>query len=215
MLLKEIEERYSVRSFSNKRIYDRDIHEILEAGRLAPSWMNVQPWHFIVTDKQEHKDFLSVCANFQKQIKECSHIVMVLGDLTAWNNTKFSEILKEKGMNSESIQYILNDKGYNPAKHGEQLLITRTMEQCSYAISFMMIQAKFMGIDSCIIGALANELTGFKPELLHDIREKFQIPNGMFIAGLLVLGYEKEGSPVPVKKRKSFEKVVSIEEYCE
>lgn len=215
MLLKEIEDRYSVRSFSNQKICDGYIQEILEAGRLAPSWMNVQPWHFIITDKQEHKDFLSLCANSQKQIKECSHVIMVLGDLTAWNNTKFYEILKEKGMDSETIQHILNDKGYNPAKHGEQLLITRTMEQCSYAVSFMLLQAKSMGIDSCIIGAFANELTGFKPELLKDIREKFKIPNGMFIAGLLVLGYQKEGLPVPAKKRKSFEKVVSIEEYSE
>lgn len=86
------------KNFFNKKIADADMHEILEAGRLAPSWMNVQPWHFIVTDKQEHKNFLSKCANFQKQIKEASHIIIILGDLTAWNHTKFSKILQEKGL---------------------------------------------------------------------------------------------------------------------
>lgn len=213
MLLKEIEDRCSIRTFSTKKIADADMHEILEAGRLAPSWMNVQPWHFIVTDKQEHKNFLSKCANFQKQIKEASHIIIILGDLTAWNHTKFSKILQEKGLEKDGIAHLLNDKGYNPAKHSSQMVVLRTIEQCAYAISFMQLQARHLGIDSCIIGALTNELTGFNPELLQEFRETFNVPEGMLIAGLLALGYRKEGVKTPLKLRKNFENIISIEEY--
>ena len=43
-LLKLIESRKSVRKYSDKHISDEDLKKILEAGRLAPSWMNVQSW---------------------------------------------------------------------------------------------------------------------------------------------------------------------------
>ena len=48
MVLREISERYSVRNFSDRNIPDEIIRDILEAARLAPSWVNTQPWHFIV-----------------------------------------------------------------------------------------------------------------------------------------------------------------------
>ena len=55
MILKEIEERTSVRRYSDKEISENDIKEILEAGRIAPSWVNAQPWHFIAVKDNETK----------------------------------------------------------------------------------------------------------------------------------------------------------------
>ncbi len=213
MLLKEIEERCSIRNFLPDKIGEKEIKEILEAGRIAPSWMNVQPWHFIVTDKEEHKSFLSKCANFQRQIKEASHVIIVLGDLTAWNKANFGRILEEKGIDREGIVNLLEDGGYNPANRSEQMLILRTIEQCTYAISYMDLQAKHLGIDACIVGAIANELTGFSPDLAEEVRNIFKIPEGMIIIAFLALGYRKEGIITPKKKRKAFNEVVSKEEY--
>ena len=45
MELKEaIYGRRSVRKFSDKRISDEDLQEILDAGLWAPSAVNLQPW---------------------------------------------------------------------------------------------------------------------------------------------------------------------------
>lgn len=41
-MLDLIKSRKSVRKYSEKHISDEDLRKILEAGRLAPSWMNVQ-----------------------------------------------------------------------------------------------------------------------------------------------------------------------------
>ena len=41
-MLDLIKSRKSVRKYSEKHISDDDLRKILEAGRLAPSWMNVQ-----------------------------------------------------------------------------------------------------------------------------------------------------------------------------
>ncbi len=213
MIIKEITERGCIRNFSDKKISNTEIKEILEAGRLAPSWMNVQPWQFIVTDNEEHKSLLSHCANFQKQLKEASHIIIVLGDLTAWNDDKFGSILSQKGLSQEGINHLLNDKGYNPAKHSGGMRKARTLEQCAYAMAYMNLQAQALGIDSCIIGAFANEMTGFKPELLNRLREVFNLPQGVFINGLLALGYRADGIKNNPKIRKPFKDIVSIEEY--
>ena len=52
-LLELISQRKSVRNYLEKHISDEDLKTILEAGRLAPSWMNVQSWKFILVKSQE------------------------------------------------------------------------------------------------------------------------------------------------------------------
>ena len=46
--LKAIQDRRSVREFTNEPISDHDLDLILEAARQAPSGENAQPWRFIV-----------------------------------------------------------------------------------------------------------------------------------------------------------------------
>jgi nitroreductase len=47
-LLPEIVERQSIHMFSSKPIEEEKLGRILEAGRLAPSAKNRQPWRFII-----------------------------------------------------------------------------------------------------------------------------------------------------------------------
>ena len=58
MVMNVILSRKSVRKYTSQRIEDAKLEKILEAGRLAPSWVNVQPWKFIVVRNQETKNVL-------------------------------------------------------------------------------------------------------------------------------------------------------------
>ena len=49
-----IKQRFSVRKYKNESVEREKILEILEAGRIAPSAVNFQPWHFIVIQKPEN-----------------------------------------------------------------------------------------------------------------------------------------------------------------
>ena len=40
--------RGSVRAYENLPVSNQELEQILEAGRMAPSAANYQPWHFIV-----------------------------------------------------------------------------------------------------------------------------------------------------------------------
>ncbi len=56
-----IEQRYSVRSYQDKEVEKEKLVAILEAGQIAPSAVNNQPWHFIVVQKSEnHKQFSEI-----------------------------------------------------------------------------------------------------------------------------------------------------------
>ena len=56
-----IANRKSVRKYLDKHIPEEDLRKILEAGRLAPSWMNVQSWRFILVKSQETKATSKKC----------------------------------------------------------------------------------------------------------------------------------------------------------
>jgi nitroreductase len=53
--------RRSVRNFSDKEIPEDAINEIIDAGRLAPTANNLQPWEFVVvTDKPVKKKIADI-----------------------------------------------------------------------------------------------------------------------------------------------------------
>jgi nitroreductase len=51
--LELVQTRQSVRKYSSKPVENDLVLSCLEAGRLAPSASNSQPWHFIVVDEPE------------------------------------------------------------------------------------------------------------------------------------------------------------------
>ena len=53
--------RRNVRGFTDRAIPDSDLDRVLEAGRIAPSSQNNQPWDFVVvTDRQMLRDLSGV-----------------------------------------------------------------------------------------------------------------------------------------------------------
>ncbi len=56
--LELIKNRYSCRSFSNKKVEKEKIDKILEAGRVAPTAMNIQPQRILVLQDKEKLEAL-------------------------------------------------------------------------------------------------------------------------------------------------------------
>lgn len=79
-ILELISSRKSVRKYLDKHIPDEDLRKILEAGRLAPSWMNVQCWKFILVKNQETKDLLSELSIGQPQVKNADALIVCVAD---------------------------------------------------------------------------------------------------------------------------------------
>jgi len=58
-VIEAIRSRHSVRAYLAKEIPMDKLDRVLEAGRLAPSAGNIQPWHFIVVTDQQKRNMLS------------------------------------------------------------------------------------------------------------------------------------------------------------
>ncbi|MBT3271873.1 MAG: nitroreductase family protein, partial [Spirochaetales bacterium] len=52
--------RRSIKDFTDDPVSEEQISTIIEAGRWAPSWLNMQPWKFIVID--DPKVRAKICA---------------------------------------------------------------------------------------------------------------------------------------------------------
>jgi len=75
-----IRTRRSIRKFRPKPIPDEKLEIIREAGRLAPSAGNRQPWRFVVVKDPERKKNLAKAADNQMFIANAGVIIVALGD---------------------------------------------------------------------------------------------------------------------------------------
>ena len=194
-LLELISNRKSVRNYSEKHISDEDLRTILEAGRLAPSWMNVQSWKFILVKSQENKDLLSELSIGQQQVKNADALIVCVADTNAWTEANITNI---------------KNPALNPAMQCENGLLIRTMEQVVYPISYMMLTANSLGISSCIIGAFGSEITGILPDISEKAKETLGLKDGQIISTIITLGYDANPTET-VKQRKDFNEVVFLE----
>lgn len=214
MVLNAIMNRKSVRSYSDRIVEDSTIKSILEAGIMAPSWVNVQPWKFIVVRSQDKKDMLSLAAGGQKQVKNASAVICCVADMSAWEAEKFAKVMEKQGRDADVRSYILSNPTLNPSLLGEYETLLRTLEQMSYAIGYMTLRAEELGVGACIVGALANELTKSDNNTSTSVKETLGLTKKQILSTLVTLGYEKEFHSVN-KSRKDFEEVVSFEKLGE
>lgn len=83
-VLRTIRERRSTVRFKSVQVEKEKIQQILEAGRWAPSFMNRQPWEFVVVSDPEVKRQLSQIGVrvtlFSEGIKQSSAVIVVVVD---------------------------------------------------------------------------------------------------------------------------------------
>jgi nitroreductase len=74
-VLEEIQNRRTATAFLDKTIPKETLERVLEAGRLAPSAKNRQPWRFIVIKKQDLKEKVMESAYGQENVGQASVVV--------------------------------------------------------------------------------------------------------------------------------------------
>jgi len=78
-VLKAIRDRRSNVRFISTPIENEKLNAVLEAGRWAPSWTNVQPWRFIVIKDRAKKERMSsaVSTFFSLAVKDAPIVIAV------------------------------------------------------------------------------------------------------------------------------------------
>lgn len=75
-------QRFSCRSYQNKAVDEGKLYKVLEAGRIAPSAVNNQPWHFVVIQDEENRK--KICSAYKRDwLQQAPVIIVVCGDHSA------------------------------------------------------------------------------------------------------------------------------------
>jgi nitroreductase len=77
-----VQQRSSIRAYEDKPVPREKLERILEAGRLAPSARNAEPWHFIVVTAPEKRKTLSK-GRFAKFVEQAPVVIVACGDKKA------------------------------------------------------------------------------------------------------------------------------------
>ena len=208
----------SIRKWKTDPVPDDVIKALLEAGRRAPSWENAQPWRFITVSDQAVREKMKVLAFGQKTIIRAPLVIAVAGDLAVWDRDQQRKALielREAGAVQASDDIIekvfLSNPAFAPGLRGDAVAAARTLEQVTYAISFILMEATNHGLGVCIVGAFGNEFTGELSDEYAEIKETLNLPETCMLMVILCIGYP-DVSPPP-RPRKPMSEIAFRERY--
>jgi len=204
--------RHACKEFDpNRTISDEDFRFILETGRLSPSSLGYEPWHFVVLqDRAIREKLLPYTWGAQKQLPTASHYVILLSRTKAElmpDGDYVTRILKEvRGFSEEEIakrrrrnvDFLQNDFG---VWDDERLVFEWASRQTYIAMANMMTAAALIGIDSCPV-------EGFNKEKVESLLEAEGILDRSKFGVSCMVAFGYRVAPQSEKKRRPLEDMV-------
>jgi nitroreductase len=203
-----IQKRVTIRRWKPTPVEKEKITKVLEAGRRAPSWGNVQPWRFIVIQDKAKIEELAKSGSGQPHILTAPVIIVCCGLMEAFSRKMHRDSLKqliEAGVMDWPDELldnvVLGSDLFAPYRLGEQAMTIKASEQIMIAVAYMTLEAVNQGLGSCWAGAISP----------RDAHEVLNLPKSLFVHDFLLLGYPDE-DPKP-RPRKQFNDIVFWEKY--
>ncbi len=180
-LKRAILERRSVRRYTDEKISDTDINEILELGTWAPSGTNRQNWHFVVCKSSDSierlKDTMQVgMDDFQQYLQGNfpNHPKVVAGTMN---------FIKTLGGCDICVLAFIKE-----ASDEDEMV---SVQSVAAALQNMALAAHEKGIGSCWIAA---------PCFSGDAIQKEFAPEKGKLVSAMTFGYFERQSPAPPRK---------------
>ena len=197
-------ERRSTHNFDPKKtLSDKQLRDLFDLVKLAPSGYNLQPWEFLVLRDKENKQRLAKCAYNQQHIIDASATVVVLGNLDPYAHG--DEVFNDWAAKGYMTKEIAEKTKQSIRQWSSFDLTTRrvwTTRSTALGAMTLMIAAKDMGLTSC-------PMEGFDPAA---IKKEFSIPDQYEVVMLIAVGYESKPDG-PRRMRYGFEQIVHLEKF--
>lgn len=186
--------RKSIRKYLDKQIPKELIEQIIDAGRMAPSAKNRQPWQYIVLGGESKTEFLEyMWKGILREENEKALLINSKNGLVdaknTWNIMKQAPILIVVLNNNAKTPFDVVDVDGRFVEIFDTLSIGASIEN-------MLLKATEIGLGTLWV---ANTCYAYK-ELTEYLKTKQQL------VGAIVLGYADE-NPMP-RPRKSMEDIV-------
>ncbi|AOY77803.1 nitroreductase family protein [Clostridium formicaceticum] len=172
-----INEKRSVRAYTDQQVSNETIHQLLTLGTKASTGSNEQPWGFVVIQGKEE---------IQKLSEDTK--TYLLRNLDAYPYLKQYE------------SWLLNPT-YSVFNHASTLIAiygnTKShwyLYDCSLAAGNIMLAAHSMGIGTCWIGFAEHTLN------TKEFKEKYRVPSEYELVCPMTIGYMKSKLTSPERK---------------
>lgn len=201
-ILDSLRWRYATKNFDITRsISDEDLGAILEAIRLAPTSMGLQPFHVTVVADAHTKDALRDAAYRQGQVTSASHVLV----FSAKPNVKAhaERLWTVARMNGTPEKNIATMRKYYLIG---MLRAALTFSRKSWAarqsyipLGFAIMTAAQLGIDAC-------PMEGFSS---RKVAKALRLPSDLSPVALLAIGYRDPLDNVRPKYRLPMDELIS------
>ncbi len=173
--------RRSVRSFTAQPLTDGQVDLLLEAARLAPSAVNLQPTRILVVREPDDLEVVRSAAYGVGACLTAPCIMVCMADLGADAHIaeRVAELVAAKALEPLDMSSLVSGAG-----RPFQLKVGRevALMNCAIAVSHMDLQATALGLGACWVHHADFE----------QIREHFAIPENLEIVTLLPVGHPAE-----------------------
>jgi nitroreductase len=181
-LIRALNWRYATKRMNHEKVPAAKLENILEAIRLAPSSMGLQPYSVLVVEDPELRKKIRAVANNQPQLEEGSHVLIFAAwdKITPEKADDYIQLIAEaRGIPKESLA------GFAAAVNGRTKLpgdagFNWAARQAYIAFGIGIAAAALEEVD-------ATPMEGFNADALNELlglREK-----GLRSVVMLVLGY--------------------------
>jgi nitroreductase len=183
--LKVIQDRRSVRDFTNEPISDHDLDLILEAARQAPSGENAQPWRFIVVKHEATRKKMGAIAGGGSGRRFTAEFV------TKKMQERFANLQDEakrqaafQKLTSGQVSTFMADAPLNLVVCGKKD-VWDTPYDTSAAIENILLMVTGLGLGACWVIAPCIDIRDEE-----RIKDLLGIPEGYKAVSILSIGHQ-------------------------
>lgn len=181
-----IKQRRSIRKFKNEPVPDNLIRELIDAGRLAPSGLNVQPWRYIVVKSKEIREKIAQAISSSHAANSPILIICCIDMLTFSALPVRINELKEAGAFSGTNRENSDFKDFLENKNiDKNLLRINSALNAAISIDHILLKATDLGLGSCWLGVFDES----------KIKEFTGLDERYYVTAVLAVGYPDQSPP--------------------
>ncbi len=185
-VMEAIRDRRSIRKYKSDPVAEKDLEQIIEAARLAPSGTNRQPWRFVLLNSDKDKQKIAG-AVVQPFVLQAPAVFVCCLDREAYTRglveKRMKELVKMEVISEEAAGYIYKRK--MPEEVDDVVIPAGAYVDLGIVVEHMVLAAEALGLGSCWVRL-------FNPGQVH---ESLALPEQIEVVALLPIGYPAETPP--------------------
>lgn len=183
-----VTERYNVKQYDGRKIGDKELRELFDIIRMAPSADNLQPWKIkVISDKDMLEKLLPATLSFnQEKVKTCSHLLVFCADTDLeahWSRLEVAA--KEANYSKSEIEHMAAVARMILGRSPEERL-KRSQWDLFLAVGNAVNGARSLGLGASLMG-------GFKAD---DYARILELPGNLQPTLIVAIGYPAD-TPSP------------------